>query len=271
IVDNEEGHSRYVRNWLWSLMNHKYFKSVAEKSGVELLFSVEELEYTSVQLDLSEKVYPPFVPFEHRGPLHLVVRDRISFAYWKAGYRSTEDVYGALEGQDFPIAVMKELGFKDRESLDYPNGWADTLAASMCYLTPGSQYIYIEEPEIGLHPKVLNKILCLILALTSCGFQVVVSTKSMDLIHGITTLWSLYEHRAREDLYYEAFGLPRLPLFKRVVKFARCLKPRIYSLENGQSVLMEEPYEGDIFETSDRYGSIVARAVNERDNRTGVR
>lgn len=141
-----------------------------------------------------------------------------------------------------------------------------------------TDWVVIEEPEMGLHPQAVTAVMLLVLDLLWRGYRVVLSTHSP---HVLTMLWmmrQLKDRRARWQIVCEAFGLPRPQEMRAVAESALGKDYRAYSLEfgrNGKVVSKDisalDPGSDDesiagwggLTEYSSRFGDAVRKAVNE--------
>ncbi len=141
----------------------------------------------------------------------------------------------------------------------------------------GTEWVVIEEPEMGLHPQAVTAVMLLVLDLLWRGYRVVLSTHSP---HILTMLWMmrlLKEHGARWQLVCEAFDVVNAPM-RHVAEEALKKDFRAYLMEFGKdgkvsSVDISEldPDSDDervagwggLTEYSSRFGAVVRKAVNE--------
>lgn len=83
-----------------------------------------------------------------------------------------------------------------------------------------TDWVIIEEPEMGLHPKAITAVMLLVLDLLWRGYRVVLSTHSP---HVLTLLWMmrlLKNYHARWQLICDAFEVPRSQQMQRLAKAA---------------------------------------------------
>lgn len=146
---------------------------------------------------------------------------------------------------------------------------------------PDIDWVVIEEPEMGLHPQGLSVFLVLVLDLLWRGYRVVLSTHSPVLLTAIWMLRRLKENDARWELLCDAVGLkPTRPL-QKVAEAALTKSYRVFLLEFGSDELVRskdisslDPESededvsgwGGLTGFSSRFGDVVRRAVNEREN-----
>lgn len=142
----------------------------------------------------------------------------------------------------------------------------------------GTDWVVIEEPEMGLHPQAVTAVMLLVLDLLWRGYRVVLSTHSP---HVLTLLWMmkrLQEHKARWQLVCEAFDVKAPQNMHLVAKESLQKDYRAYLLDFGRDGKVESvdistldpdaPDErvagwGGLTEYSSRFGDAVRTAVNE--------
>jgi len=142
----------------------------------------------------------------------------------------------------------------------------------------GTDWVVIEEPEMGLHPQAVTAVLLLVLDLLWRGYRVVLSTHSP---HVLTMLWMmrrLQEHGARAQRVCEAFGVTGSPSMLNVADAALKKDYRAYLLHfdnqskvNSLDISTLDPGAederiagwGGLTEYSSRFGEAVREAVND--------
>jgi hypothetical protein len=72
---------------------------------------------------------------------------------------------------------------------------------------PGIDWVVIEEPEMGLHPRAIMAFMLLVLDLMWRGYRVVLSTHSPLIVHVLYALRELKEQRARWQLVCDGLGI----------------------------------------------------------------
>lgn len=145
----------------------------------------------------------------------------------------------------------------------------------------GTDWVVIEEPEMGLHPQAVTAVMLLVLDLLWRGYRVVLSTHSP---HVLTMLWmmrQLKERHARWQLVCEAFGVATSPAMKNVAEAALGKDYRAHLLHfNGTGKVSSvdiSPLDpgsddehvagwGGLTAYSSRFGDVVRRAVNEEQS-----
>lgn len=144
----------------------------------------------------------------------------------------------------------------------------------------GTDWVVLEEPEMGLHPQAITAVMLLVLDLLWRGYRVVLSTHSP---HVLTMLWmmrQLKEHQARWQLVCEAFGVTNSRSMKGVAQEALGKDYRAHLLQfdsDGQVISVDisqlDPSSDDervagwggLTEFSSRFGRAVRKAVNEAE------
>ena len=142
----------------------------------------------------------------------------------------------------------------------------------------GTDWVVLEEPEMGLHPQAVTAVMLLVLDLLWRGYRVVLSTHSA---HVLTTLWmirKLKENHAKWRLLCEAFEVDQSPQMQRVAEAALEKDYRTHLFEFGPdgkvvssdiSALDPDSEDerisgwGGLTSFSSRFGDAVRKAVNE--------
>ena len=70
-------------------------------------------------------------------------------------------------------------------------------------------WVVIEEPEMGLHPKAIQTVMLLALQLIKRGYKVVISTHSPVLLELAWVINTLFEHGSDGKELYELFDIKR--------------------------------------------------------------
>ncbi|MFN7572169.1 MAG: AAA family ATPase [Betaproteobacteria bacterium] len=142
----------------------------------------------------------------------------------------------------------------------------------------GTDWVVIEEPEMGLHPQAVTAVMLLVLDLLWRGYKVVLSTHSA---HVMTMLWMMRHLKANGaswKLVCEAFDVTASPAMRRVAEEALAKDYRAYLLQfdgDGKVTSMDisalDPSSeddrvagwGGLTEYSSRFGDAVRKAANE--------
>lgn len=143
-----------------------------------------------------------------------------------------------------------------------------------------TDWIVIEEPEMGLHPQAVTAVMLLVLDLLWRGYRVVLSTHSP---HILTMLWMmkhLKEHRARWQLVCQAFDVAASQTMSLVANASLEKDYRAYLLDfdsagkvHSLDISSLDPDASDeriagwggLTEYSSRFGDAVRAAVNESE------
>jgi ABC-type multidrug transport system fused ATPase/permease subunit len=143
-----------------------------------------------------------------------------------------------------------------------------------------TDWVVIEEPEMGLHPQAITAFMLLVLDLLWRGYRVVLSTHSP---HVLTLLWmmrQLKEYNASWELVCEAFNIKpqQKSQMRKVAESALGKDYRVYLMDfdkRGKVVSKDistlDPFSedesvagwGGLTEFSSRFGDSVRKAVNE--------
>jgi energy-coupling factor transporter ATP-binding protein EcfA2 len=140
-----------------------------------------------------------------------------------------------------------------------------------------TDWVVLEEPEMGLHPQAITAVMLLVLDLLWRGYRVVLSTHSP---HVLTMLWMmrlLQDHRARWQLVCEAFGVPQSRQMQRLAETALEKDYRAHLLQfdddgkvHSTEISTLDPSSederiagwGGLTAYSSRFGDAVRKAVN---------
>lgn len=140
------------------------------------------------------------------------------------------------------------------------------------------EWIVIEEPEMGLHPKGIMAVMLLVLELLDRGYRVVLSTHSPLVVDVVWALNRLAEHGAGWRSVADLFEIEHAgPDLMRVAKSALKIDSKVYYVDyDGKDVWStdissldpgsDDPRVagwGGLTGLSGRIGNVVAAAVNE--------
>jgi hypothetical protein len=136
----------------------------------------------------------------------------------------------------------------------------------------GTDWVVIEEPEMGLHPKAITAVLLLVLDLLWRGYRVVLSTHSPHVLTMVWMLQRLKEYHADPSLVCKGFGVDPAQLFQ-VAEAALSKSYRVHLLDfdSDGSVSSTDISSLDPFDEDDRiaewggltqYSSAFAEAVS---------
>jgi len=98
------------------------------------------------------------------------------------------------------------------------------LLLSFYWLCPASKvskredinYVVIEEPEMGLHPKAIKSVILQIIELLSRGYKVIVSTHSPVLLEFMWAYNFIKENNGNKNMLFELFDMPKNDVFAEV-------------------------------------------------------
>jgi len=142
-------------------------------------------------------------------------------------------------------------------------------------------WVVIEEPEMGLHPRAVTVVLLLVLDLLWRGYRVVLSTHSPHVLAAVWMLQRLKEHKARWQLVCGAFEVERMAQMRVVAEEALRKDYRVHYMffdkamqvrsKDISSLDVEDADDaisgwGGLAELSSRFGEAVRQAVNEAEN-----
>ncbi len=220
-------------------------------------------------------------PIEKR--LKKEIRDRIDEAVFHGGRVGVED--------DKQHARRLRLAYPKKIHLPFMTWTAGQreftpLLLGLYHLLPSTQkrkrddtdWVVIEEPEMGLHPQAITAVLLLVLDLLWRGYRVVLSTHSP---HVLTMLWMmrrLKAHHAKWKLVCDAFNVQDARQMQNVAEASlkKDYRAHLFHFDGQGRVRSKDISEldpdlddediagwGGLTEYSSRFGEAVRRAVNE--------
>ncbi|MCC7140997.1 MAG: ATP-binding protein [Candidatus Eisenbacteria bacterium] len=142
-----------------------------------------------------------------------------------------------------------------------------------------TDWVVIEEPEMGLHPQAITAVMLLVLDLLWRGYRVVLSTHSPHVLTMVWMMRRLVEYQARWQLVCEAFDVQKSQQMRRVAEAALEKDYRaqlFYFRSDGKVTSLDisslDPGSederiagwGGLTEYSSRFGDAVRAAANER-------
>lgn len=142
----------------------------------------------------------------------------------------------------------------------------------------GTDWVVLEEPEMGLHPQAITAVMLLVLDLLWRGYRVVLSSHSPHVLTMVWMMRQLQQHQARWQITCDAFGVEATPAMKNVMQSVLSKDYRVHLLhfENDTQVgsvdisALDPGSEdenisgwGGLTEYSSRFGDAVRTAVNE--------
>lgn len=136
------------------------------------------------------------------------------------------------------------------------------------------EWVIIEEPEMGMHPRAITTVLLLLLELLHRGYRVCVSTHSPQVLELIWVLQSLRSGQSSPDDVLHFFSLKKKPELIRVAESALAGSYKVYYFDgdegvvrditdlNPSSVSEEEATWGGMLDFSERANNAVASAIS---------
>jgi len=143
-----------------------------------------------------------------------------------------------------------------------------------------TNWVVIEEPEMGLHPQAITATMLLVLDLIWRGYRVVLSTHSPHVLALLWLMKILKEKHARWQLVCQAFDVKAAPM-RAVAEAALQKDYRAFLLEfdasgrvNSVDISDLDPSSGDervagwggLTSYTSRFAEVVRDAVNETAN-----
>lgn len=140
------------------------------------------------------------------------------------------------------------------------------------------EWVVIEEPEMGLHPRAVSTFLLLVLELLKRGYKVVISTHSTVVLDLIWALRQVQECGGTESDVRELFELNSNPTTKQIAESSLSKDYRVYFFERGkaaQDISSLDPGSedeaianwGDLNGFAGRSADVVAKAVTRANAR----
>lgn len=133
------------------------------------------------------------------------------------------------------------------------------------------EWVMIEEPEMGMHPRAITTVLLLVLELLWRGYRVCISTHSPQVLDLIWVLRTLHSSENAADDLLEVFGVSRTQGLRKVASEAVSKECRVYYFNADDGVVREissldpaavdqqESSWGRMLEFSGRANEVVAR------------
>lgn len=198
--------------------------------------------------------------YTKRLALKLSDDSRIGFLSWSAGQREFTPMLMGLYWL-CTTALKRKSGENASETIDW---------------------VVIEEPEMGLHPRAIQAVLLLVLELLRRGYRVVVSTHSPVVLEMVWALSEFQRLGVDETFVRDLFSMPAQPQAKELSKAALKKRLKVYYFDrmgsaqdiSGLNPFAEESGEADwggLVEFATHTNDCVATAVNkaEADSATG--
>ena len=180
----------------------------------------------------------------------------LSFLSWSAGQREFTPMLMGLYWL-CTVTPKRKSGSNAKETIDW---------------------VVIEEPEMGLHPKGIQAVLLLVLELIRRGYRVVISTHSPVVLEMVWALQEFKKLGADESNVRQLFDLPTVPYAKELASTALKKDYFVYFFDrDGQShdisrldptaEQIDEAEWGGLVGFASKVNAGIAQAVNEADAR----
>lgn len=91
------------------------------------------------------------------------------------------------------------------------------------------EWVVIEEPEMGLHPRAISAVLYLVLELLNRGYRVCISTHSPQILDLIWALRVLIENKASPEFVLKLFEVAKSPTSENMAASILKKKIKVYS------------------------------------------
>jgi energy-coupling factor transporter ATP-binding protein EcfA2 len=144
---------------------------------------------------------------------------------------------------------------------------------------PEIDWVVVEEPEMGLHPRAISVFMLLVLDLLWRGYRVVLSTHSPDVLTAVWMLERMQANNALAEHVCEAFNAPKSKSLQTVAEEALRKSYRVYLLAFANNGKVEstdiskldpdsedenEANWGGLTQFSSHYGDVLRKVVNLR-------
>ena len=135
------------------------------------------------------------------------------------------------------------------------------------------EWVVIEEPEMGLHPRAVSTFLLMVLELMKRGYKVVISTHSTVVLDLVWALRQIQECGGKENNVRDLFELKSNPTTKQIAESALTKDYSVFFFERGkiaQDISSLDPGSedeavsnwGDLNGFAGRSADVVARVVS---------
>lgn len=202
----------------------------------------------------------------------------------------TRSVFGGFELKQDTMGAQRRLVLQhgDRPPLPFmvwsagQREFSPLLLGVYGHLPEGSErlgsveWIVLEEPEMGLHPRAIAAVLFLVLELLNRGYRICISTHSPQILDLVWALRVLIEHRASPEVVLKLFSVARSPASEEMAASVLKKKIKVYSFNRDgkpvtdisrldpESSLPEEISWGGLTEFSARTADVVADFIASR-------
>jgi hypothetical protein len=135
------------------------------------------------------------------------------------------------------------------------------------------EWVVLEEPEMGLHPRAISVVLLLVFELLARDYRVCLSTHSQQVLDALWALKYLRENHAAPEALLEIFEAPRTQALQRVAKTVLEKTVEVYYFNRETGIAsnisaldpsaegQDEASWGGLSEFSGRANEAVARTV----------
>ncbi|MDX9723220.1 MAG: AAA family ATPase, partial [Myxococcota bacterium] len=173
--------------------------------------------------------------FPVQGRLKKELRDKLDAAVFHGG------TIGIEEDAQHALRLRLQHGETQLPFMTWTAGQREftPLLLGLYHLLPptklrkreGTDWVVIEEPEMGLHPQAVSAVLLLVLDLLWRGYRVVLSTHSPHVLTLVWMMRRLQDYDARWQLLCAAFEVDTTQQMQRLAADALSKDYRAYSFE----------------------------------------
>lgn len=141
------------------------------------------------------------------------------------------------------------------------------------------EWVVIEEPEMGLHPRAIGTMLLLVLELMRRGYRVAISTHSPVVLDMVWAMRTIKENGGTGKDVRKLFELKSNPTTKGIAESALEKDYKVYFFESGKTArdisnldpgsdAPEEANWGDLLGFSSRTASVISDVVTRNEPQT---
>ncbi len=236
-------------------------------------------EYLRLQMERSSA--RDAAVFPQKGLLAAETRELLMRSVF-GGFVLKQDVKGAqrrlvLQQGDSPPLPFMVWSAGQREFSPLLLGIYGHLPEGSERLSP-VEWIVLEEPEMGLHPRAISAVLYMVLELLNRGYRVCISTHSPHVLDLVWALRVLIEHKAPPEVVLKLFAVAESPASTKMAASILKKKLKVYSFNRDgrpvtdisrldpDSASPEELSWGGLTEFSARTADVVADFIaSQRD------
>jgi hypothetical protein len=142
------------------------------------------------------------------------------------------------------------------------------------------EWVVIEEPEMGLHPRAISAMLLMVLELMRRGYKVAISTHSPVVLDLVWALRTIIEQSGSEKDVRKLFELPSNDITKAIAGSTLDKKYKVYFFDRGKPALdiseldpgsdrREIAMWGDLLSFSSRTADVMSDVVARKNNLSG--